>query len=212
MTHGQIARKLTARQRRIRRLLRRLVAVFLVGCIAAGLIAADKFGVFGKRRPADRLSYHDKLARVTHVVDGDTLDVDIPDDWKSYPRTRIRLWGVDTPETVRPNCPVQYFGPQASSFARRQTLGKTVRLELLAHRTRDKYGRLLAYVYLPDGRMFNREIIVQGFGFADSRFEHPHKADFARVMAEAKKARRGLWKNPKPQDWPDYLKKKNRRY
>ena len=200
------ASKLTAAQRKARRVLRKLVVLLIVGCVAAGLISVDRFVFFGKRRPNDLQRYHNKTFHVSHVVDGDTLDVAISDEWKSHPRTRLRLWGVDTPEIIKPNTPIQHFGPEASTFAKQQILGKKIRLELLAHSTRDKYDRVLAYVYLPDGRMFNREIIAQGLGYADPRFEHPHKADFAQAMRKAQNARLGLWKNPKSEDFPDYLK------
>ncbi len=206
-SHKHIAGKLSACQRRLGKLFRKLTVVIIAACVVAALIAADRTGVFGQKASADLQRYHNKTGKITHIVDGDTLDIEIPDEKKSNPRTRLRLWGVDTPETVKPNTPVQYFGPQASSFARKQTLNKTVRLELLAHNTRGKYGRVLAYVYLPDGRLLNLEIIAQGLGFADPRFEHPRKAEFARAMVRARKQGLGLWKNPKPEDWPYYLKK-----
>ncbi len=197
--------KLTAGQRKLRRIFHKLVVLLLLGGVAAGLISADRFGFFGKRKPDDLLRYHNRAFYVPKVVDGDTLDVAIADEWQAHPQTRLRLWGVDTPETVKPNSPVQHFGPEASAFTKKQTLGQEVRLELLAHQTRDKYGRVLAYVYLPDGRMLNRVLIAQGFGYADPRFEHPHKADFTRAMKEAQKEGLGLWKNLKNEDLPYYM-------
>ena len=59
--------------------------------------------------------YNAKTFAVIHVVDGDTLDINISDG--RYNHTRIRLWGIDTPETKKPNSPVMYFGPEASDFA-----------------------------------------------------------------------------------------------
>jgi micrococcal nuclease len=149
--------------------------------------------------------YHKRSFRCTRVVDGDTLDIDIPDgQWKT---TRIRLWGVDTPETVRPNTPPQYFGPEASAFTKRLAEGETLRIELLPHDTRDKYGRLLAYVHLPDGTMLNRRLVEEGYGYADPRFEHRRQSEFRKAMTQAQEKKRGLWAHPHPVDWPDYMKK-----
>ena len=95
--------------------------------------------------------------RVTRVVDGDTIVVaDVG---------TVRLIGVDTPETVDPRTPVQFFGKEASEFTRRLALGKDVRLEFDTQRT-DKYQRTLAYAYLPDGTFLNAEIVKQGYGHA----------------------------------------------
>ena len=59
---------------------------------------------------------------------------------------RLRLWGVNTSETVKPNTPPQHFGKEASDYTKAACLGKTVRLELIEGHTRDKYERLLGYV------------------------------------------------------------------
>ncbi|RKY24430.1 MAG: hypothetical protein DRP83_07715 [Planctomycetota bacterium] len=203
---SKVIPKLTPARRKARLAGRRAIMPLAMGCVVAMLVLADRGGILGKRNLSDLSRYDGQTALVVYVVDGDTFDVDIPDG-KASPQTRIRLWGVDTPETLKEYCPVQYFGPQASLFARQQLLGKKVRLKLLPHITRGKYGRVLAYVYLPDGRLFNREIILRGLGYADSRFDHPHKRDFADAMTQARKNRQGLWKHPKPKDWPYYLRK-----
>lgn len=196
-------RKLSASQWRFRRIRRRgtAFALFLAAAVFIGL--ADRAGWFGRRQESDLPRYNGKTFTVTHVVDGDTLDINLPDDAQPY--TRIRLWGVDTPETVRPEHPVEYYGPEASAFAKKMTLNRQVRLELLPHRTRDKYQRLLAYVYLPDGKLLNRELIEAGYGYADPRFDHPKKREFLQLQTAARKTQKGLWKNPHPDDWPNYV-------
>jgi micrococcal nuclease len=83
-------------------------------------------------------------ARVTHVVDGDTIDVTLGDGDEET----VRYIGIDTPETVKPGTPVQCGGPRAHEVNDRLVYGKTVTLRFDAER-RDVYGRLLAYVYLP---------------------------------------------------------------
>jgi len=111
-------------------------------------------------------------------------------------------------ETVKPDSPVEYFGPEATAFVRRSVGGKTVSLQLDPMRTRDKYGRLLAYVILPDGRNLNLDIVATGHGYADPRFDNPLKRDVARAQREARKAVRGLWAEVKASDLPRYYRGK----
>jgi len=127
---------------------RHAIIVFVVIAFA-GLSIADHAGVFGAQGP-DRTRYHGVIATVVHAADGDTLDVDIPDGRRN--RTRIRLWGVDCPEIAHGKGEADaYFGPEAAAFVRAQVVGRRVKLVLdPIHPPRDKYGRLLAYVYLVD--------------------------------------------------------------
>jgi micrococcal nuclease len=124
----------------------------------------------------------------TRVVDGDTIIVDM-----NGKQERVRLIGVDTPETVHPQKPVEYFGKEASEFTKSMVEGKKVRLEY-DWQDRDKYGRLLAYVYLADGTFLNAEIIKQGYGFAYTRFPFKYLEEFRQYEKEARKERKGLWK------------------
>ena len=127
---------------------------------------------------------------VVSVTDGDTFTVDIAGN-----REKVRLIGVDTPETKHPTKGVQCWGPEASQFT--QTLlavGTRVRL-VRDVEARDRYGRLLAYVYLADTNVFvNRELVRLGFA-RPYPFEPntSHKTDFAEAAWEAQGARRGLW-------------------
>jgi len=125
------------------------------------------------------------LSTVTRVIDGDTVVVE--------GAGTVRLIGVDTPETVDPRQPVQYFGKEASDFTRQLATGKRVRLEFDQDRT-DRYGRTLAYLYLqPDNLLLNAEIIRQGYGFAYTQFPFRMMADFRALEREARDAGRGLW-------------------
>ena len=121
---------------------------------------------------------------VERVVDGDTIIV--------RGVGRIRLIGVDTPETVHPRRPVEFFGREASAFTKRMLEGKRVRLEYDWERT-DRYGRTLAYVRLLDGTLLNAEIIRQGYGHAYTRFPFRYLDEFRRYEREAREAGRGLW-------------------
>ncbi len=138
----------------------------------------------------DFATYDGKTFRVVHTVDGDTIHIGASDKGKDH--TIIRLWGVDTPEVYGVERPA-YFGPEASRFTHSRVDGQTVRLELVPGRTRDRYGRLLAYIYLPDGTMLNERLIVEGYGYADTRFSHRRRAAFVRLEEQARQARAGLW-------------------
>lgn len=148
----------------------------------------------GAATGTDRGRYHDRSFRVAKVVDGDTLDIDIPDTDK--PTTRIRLWGVDTPEVKGSPRGEMYFGSQASKFAKETLSGKTVRIVLAPDKTRGKYGRLLAYVVLEGGgEMFNELLLEKGFAYADRRFPHPYREQFEAIEKRARRTGVGLWKS-----------------
>lgn len=124
---------------------------------------------------------------VERVIDGDTILLDGGE--------RIRLIGVDTPETVHPSKPVEYFGKEASAFTRTMAEGKRVRLEYDWQR-QDRYGRTLAYVFLEDGQLLNAEIIRQGYGHAYTRFTFQRMEEFRALEREARENGRGLWGTP----------------
>ncbi|MCL6481024.1 MAG: thermonuclease family protein [Firmicutes bacterium] len=121
---------------------------------------------------------------VLRVVDGDTLILDGEE--------RVRLIGVDTPESVDPRRPVEAFGKEAAAFTRRLAEGRRVRLAYDEQRI-DRYGRTLAYVYLEGGTFLNAEIIRQGYGHAYTRLPFAYAEQFLQYEREAREARRGLW-------------------
>ena len=118
------------------------------------------------------------------VIDGDTIVLDGDE--------RVRLIGIDTPETKDPRKPVQYFGKQAYEFTKRLVEGLKVRLDYDLDK-KDKYGRTLAYVYLEDGTFLNAEIIKQGYGFAYRHFLFKYYDEFKRYEREAREKEVGLW-------------------
>ena len=132
------------------------------------------------------LSAAHPVFHIARVIDGDTLLLSNGE--------RVRLIGVDTPELYHPLKPVQYFAKEASQFTRRMAEGKSVRLEYDCRR-RDRYGRLLAYVYLEDGTFLNAEIIKQGYGFAFTKYPFKYLDEFRQYEIEARQNKRGLWKH-----------------
>ena len=136
-------------------------------------------------------------AEVVGHVDGDTVRVRIsnPPAGLSIVET-IRLLGVDTPETVHPNREAERFGQEASDFTKEALLGKMVYLAF-DWDLRDRYGRLLAYIYTRQGRWqgrcFNAVLIQEGFGHAYLRFPFQFMEEFRLLEQEARREGRGLW-------------------
>lgn len=193
---------MTLRRKRSPHILRSRRGPILTAAVVllAALAIADRLGLLGWRGD-DRSRYHDQTFRVVKVVDGDTLDVDAPDG--SHATTRIRLWGVDTPEIAHGGQAEMYFGPEAKAFAQSLVLEKPVRLELSNGRTRDRYGRLLAFVYSADsGNMLNERLIETGHAYADNRFDHEFKKRFGELEARARKNKVGLWAQVTMNDMP----------
>ncbi|UCG55852.1 MAG: thermonuclease family protein [Phycisphaerales bacterium] len=157
-----------------------------------------------QQRAHDFEKYHGKTFTVVEIVDGDTIDIDVPDSRHSH--TRIRLWGIDAPETKNPDRGVMYFGPQAADFAGKLALGKQVQVYLdQENRTRGKYGRLLAYVRLPDGRFLNEVLLAEGFAYADLRFRHSLYHKYEQLQAGARRKQKGLWKDVSREQLPQWL-------
>lgn len=138
------------------------------------------------------------LYTVQRFVDGDTIAVDM-----NGKTEKVRFIGVDTPETHKPNTPVQCYGPAAAAYTKNLIGTNKVRLGSDSLSTdRDRYDRLLRYVYLPDGRLVNEELIKNGYGFYYPYFPFSKSDQFATDQAAARAANKGLWGNctPKPTD------------
>jgi micrococcal nuclease len=135
-------------------------------------------------------------ARVSSVTDGDTFKIG------------VRLIGVDTPETRHPGKSIEFFGKEAGQFLRKLILGKTVRLEFGRVPT-DKYGRILAYAFLPEGEFINALLVSEGFARAVPYPPNLKYADlFRKIERRAKAGRKGIWsrfpgkKNAFPENRP----------
>jgi len=154
---------------------------FAIAAIAIAILALGGGKLVGATRS--------DAARVVRVVDGDTVVV----------RTgghdeRVRYIGVDTPESVKPGTPVQCFAKAASAENRRLVEGQEVRLVGDAE-ARDRYGRMLAYVYRKrDGLFVNAELVRRGY--AKPMTIPPnvaHALELRRLAKTARREGRGLW-------------------
>jgi micrococcal nuclease len=168
--------------------LRRSAPAWLILLIVVVLIAVQYFGGEQGDAPPVDVGDTERTYVVERVIDGDTLLI--------AGGERLRLLGVDTPETVHPSGPVERLGPEASLFTKRLVEGKSVRLGFDKER-KDRYGRLLVYVYV-DGRLLNEELIRAGLGEAQLQYPYSNamKRRFQQAEEEARQARRGLWALP----------------
>ena len=146
-------------------------------------------------------------AKIERVVDGDTAIISfIFDDGSKYLKERVRFLGVNTPETVHPNKPVEYYGKEASNFTKKELTDQTVWLQTDAE-VKDRYGRMLAYVWLKEPTreeldseeaireyMFNAKLLLDGYAQLmtvqpNSRYSNL----FVHFQREARQESRGLW-------------------
>jgi micrococcal nuclease len=138
---------------------------------------------------------------VKRVVDGDTFEIDTPE------KTKVRLLGIDTPEKYesaklekdadrsgQDKKTIQKLGKLASEYAKNLLEGKKVKLMPEPnYEDKDKYGRLLRYVYLEDGTLFNKKIIEDGYANAYTKFEISKLGEFIQAEKFARENNRGLW-------------------
>jgi len=171
----------------------RVQIVLLFGLLAAAALEAGstsyqeaRIGISEQSRES-RDTFPEKRV-VIRVIDGDTIVVS--------PNERVRLIGVDSPETVHPNKAVQCFGKDAKEFTRSMVERRSIRLVLdeanAARHHKDRYGRTLAYVYFDDGTMLNAELIRRGYAHAYTRFPFRHVVEFRQLERSARSQVIGL--------------------
>lgn len=140
---------------------------------------------------------------VNRFVDGDTIAVNMNGHTE-----KVRFIGVDTPETHKPNTPVQCYGPAAAAFTKNTIGSQPVKLVSDPESTdRDRYNRLLRYVYLPDGSLLNEKLIENGYGFYYPYFPFTKSTEFQAAEQIAMANNKGLWGicHPTPTDKGGYV-------
>jgi micrococcal nuclease len=163
----------------------------LITLIAAIVIAVINSHTHTSQKAVQSVQQNDPgLYAINHYVDGDTIAVNMNGTVET-----VRFIGIDTPETHKPNTPVQCYGELAAANTKNEIskFGK-VRLQADPQNTnRDRYGRLLRYVYLPDGTLVNEKNVQEGYAFAYTLFPFSKKDQFSADMQTAKTAGKGLW-------------------
>jgi endonuclease YncB( thermonuclease family) len=181
----------------------RKLAALIILIITATVYFGQAHGWFGVVKQAAEVN-QPGLYTVVKYDDGDTIMVNMNGTTET-----LRFVGVDTPETHDPRKTVQCYGPEASAFTKKliSDAGGKVRLSSDSESTnRDRYDRLLRYIYLPDGRLVQDELLKTGHAFYYPYFPFTKSEQFAAEQAAAKKANVGLWANchPTPTDGGGY--------
>jgi micrococcal nuclease len=159
--------------------IRKWILLFvLMGSMLAGCSSATVTSSSGREK-----------VKVERVVDGDTFEVEI-----GGKKEKLRLIGVDTPETKKPNTPVIYYGKDASDYTKKRLEKKTVELEWDVDKY-DQYKRLLAYVWIGD-ELFNRTLVQEGYARIATFPPNVKYVDlYKKDQEEARKKEKGLWKD-----------------
>ncbi len=167
--------------------MRRRIARPMTVAVPVVLVALAQFWLSSDCRPRDPEALGEGFYRVARVVDGDTLLLDSG--------ARVRLIGVDTPETVKPESAVEAFGPEAAAYTERFVADAGGKFYLRFDRERkDRFDRFLAYVFHGE-RMLNEELVFQGLARARTEFSYSEavKRRLRQAEADAKTQGRGIW-------------------
>jgi micrococcal nuclease len=194
--------------KQIERILRRRRALTASAWVALALlfvsIAVSQCGLLERRQRArtgsDWATFDKQRFLVTRVADGDTITVRSPAG-----DTQVRLLGVDAPEVYRDGQSYpDHWADRAAAYMRARAEGRYVTLQLDPPQTRDRYDRLLAYVYLSDTDCLNMDLVRDGQAYADRRFKHAFKPQYEMAENEARKKGRGLWKDVTVEQMPPW--------
>ena len=174
------------------------IIIIIIGVIAYLFGGESVFNLSGNNGGNEAGNQDFVPAVIVRAVDGDTAVVKVDGQEK-----RVRFLGVDTPETVHPNKPVQFYGKEASNFTKESLNGRRVWLEYDSN-PQDRYGRHLAYIWLKNPATINESTIRESMfnaklllgGYAKVMIIKPNKryeAEFKKFQEEAKRARLGVW-------------------
>ena len=168
--------------------------IILIPGIIAGTVKKEEIfsalGIQTKIKTSEKnTSAIDGEYEVISVTDGDTFEINY-----NGTKEKVRLIGVDTPESVHPNSKKNNeYGKQASNYTKNLLERKVVKLEFDVS-PRDKYGRLLAYVYLENGEMLNKKLLKKGYAqVATYPPNVKYVEDFKTIQKEARENKVGFW-------------------
>lgn len=169
-----------------------VILLAIAGCSGGnggGQAKADMEAIYNRYPELKNRTYD--LMTVKRVVDGDTFETD--------KKEKVRLIGVNTPESVKPKTPVEYLAKEASSFTKERLTGKTV-IAFADTESKDKYGRLLRYIFIKgESVMYNETLVAEGY--ANVMTVPPNvmfSKHFVKLEKEAREAKKGLWADESP--------------
>ncbi len=164
------------------------IIIILIGLITGSIKKEEILSIF-QDNSTQTQEFAGKYL-VTKVVDGDTYKINYEGK-----EQKVRLIGIDTPESVHPNKEKNTnYGKQASNYVKQLIENQYITLEFDISKT-DKYGRLLAYVYLENGEMLNEKLIKEGYAkVATYPPNVKYVDDFKSLQEEARKNKEGFWK------------------
>ena len=186
------------------RRLRRIHGIGLVGLLLIIAIALIQNHGWLNKPEKGVMTTQPGLYAINHYVDGDTISVDM-----NGQAQEVRFIGIDTPETHKPNTPVQCYGPAAAAYTQSRIKASGGKVRLVSDNlstNRDRYNRLLRYVYLPDGTDLNQQLVANGYAFYYPYFPYSKSAEFSKDEQTAMAAHKGLWGacTPTPSDHGGY--------
>lgn len=162
----------------------------LIGLVVALIVVALGYGQYDFKVASEQPG----LYTVSRFIDGDTIVVGM-----NGHDEKVRFIGIDTPETHKPNTPVQCYGPAAAAYTKNTIGNHKVRLASDPLSTdRDRYQRLLRYVYLDDGTLVNEKLVLNGYAFYYPYFPFTKSVEFKAAQVKARSEARGLWVNCRP--------------
>ncbi len=179
--------KISFSNRQIKSFIIALIVLFTGGATYVSNTPKTPYKKVSKNIPSIEVN---KQYEVTKVVDGDTFDIKLENQ-----TVKVRMLGVDTPETVDPRKTVQCFGKEASNKTKELLLKHTVSLQTdPTQGITDKYDRLLAYVYRDDGLFINEYLLKNGFAHEYTyNIPYTKQTEFKALEKEARESRAGLW-------------------
>lgn len=187
---------------RRRRWTRRVVGLLLA--LLAAVVAVERSGVV---TPAggDHARFDQQVFVVSRVVDGDTVHIRSREGGETE---KVRLIGVDAPEMHFDGSGTpDYWAEAAKNYLRERLEGREVTVKLEPLDVRDRYGRLLAYLYLGDSENVNLQLIRDGHAYADRRFRHTYRSQFEQAESEARRRKLGLWKDVQVEQMPGWRRR-----
>ncbi len=150
--------------------------------------------------PANPSDLDGQRVAVHDVYDGDTITILTP----SGGLEKLRLKGIDAPELARGEMPSEHFAMESKRYLFSRIDGRQITIRFDGTERRDRYGRLLAFIYLTDNDCINLSLVQNGYAYVDRRFDSFMRSQLGQAEGEARKKSRGLWKEVTDDQQPQW--------